>query len=52
MTQTKAYGTTSERPTSSYELIPGSMYFDTTLNKPIFRNKDNNGWVDANGTSV
>lgn len=52
MTQTKAHGTTSERPTSSYELIPGSMYFDTSLNKPIFRNKNNNGWVDASGASV
>lgn len=52
MTQTKAYGTTSERPTSTYELIPGSIYFDITLNKPIFRNSTNDGWVDSSGSSV
>ena len=44
------YGTTSERPTTNLQC--GMMFFDTTLNKPIWRNKDNNGWVDAMGTSV
>ena len=44
------FGTTSERPTTNLEC--GMMYFDRTLNKPIWRNKDNNGWVDAMGTSV
>ena len=44
------YGTTSERPTTNLQC--GMMFFDRTLNKPIWRNKDNNGWVDAMGTSV
>lgn len=44
------HGLTSERPTKN--LRCGMMFFDTTLNKPIWRNKDNNGWVDATGTSV
>lgn len=42
-------GTTSKRPTIC---VVGQMYFDTTLNKPIWRNKDNNGWVDATGATV
>lgn len=44
------YGPTSERPTTNLQC--GMIFFDTTLNKPIWRNKDNNGWVDATGTSV
>lgn len=44
------YGLTSERPTTNLQC--GMMFFDRTLNKPIWRNKDNNGWVDATGTSV
>ena len=44
------YGVTSERPTTNLQC--GMMFFDRTLNKPIWRNKDNNGWVDAMGTSV
>lgn len=44
------YGTTSERPTTNLQC--GLMFFDRTLNKPIWRNKDNNGWVDATGTTV
>ena len=44
------FGTTSERPTTNLQC--GMMFFDRTLNKPIWRNKDNNGWVDAMGTSV
>lgn len=43
-------GLTSERPTTNLQC--GMMFFDRTLNKPIWRNKDNNGWVDAMGTSV
>lgn len=43
-------GLTSERPTTNLQC--GMMFFDKTLNKPIWRNKDNNGWVDAMGTSV
>lgn len=43
-------GLTSERPTTNLQC--GMMFFDKTLNKPIWRNKNNNGWVDAVGTSV
>ncbi|HBW3685703.1 DUF2793 domain-containing protein, partial [Klebsiella pneumoniae] len=32
--------------------FPGMEYFDTTLNKPIWRNAANNGWVDAAGNVV
>lgn len=46
-------GKTANRPTSrldnSWQTI-GLMYFDTTLNKPIWWNGTN--WVDANGTTV
>lgn len=41
-------GTTSARPTNN--LYIGLMYFDTTLNKPIWYNGTT--WVDANGTTV
>lgn len=47
--QTTQNGTTANRPTFT---VAGQMYFDIDLNKPIWRNKDNNGWVDATGTSV
>jgi hypothetical protein len=40
------HGTSSERPNAPI----GMMYFDETLNKPIW--KGNNGWVDATGTAV
>nr|CAK6605222.1 tail spike protein [Klebsiella phage vB_Kpn_K54lambda2] len=43
-------GDTASRPSSA--AVPGMQYFDTTLNKPIWRNAANNGWVDAIGTSV
>lgn len=33
-------------------LKTGMMVFDTTLNKPVWRNATNTGWVDANGASV
>lgn len=42
-------GATAERPTS-YALIAGFEYFDTTLGKPIYYN--GSGWVDATGASV
>ncbi|MDD1370548.1 hypothetical protein PTB13_23010 [Bacillus sp. MHSD17] len=42
-------GTTSQRPTIAKV---GQRYFDTDLNKPIYRNKNNNGWVDSNGVGV
>lgn len=38
------------RPTTGTYI--GQPFFDTTLNKPIWRNKDNNGWVDATGAAV
>lgn len=41
-------GNTSNRPTQP-EI--GTMYFDTTLNKPIWFNQHNQ-WVDATGTVV
>lgn len=31
---------------SSERLKAGVMIFDNTLNKPVWRNKDNNGWID------
>lgn len=46
-------GTTAQRPTE--RLYAGRHYFDTSLGakgKPIWRNKDNDGWVDASGSSV
>lgn len=42
-------GTTIQRPTVTRV---GQQYFDTDLNKPIWRNKSNNGWVDAMGVGV
>lgn len=41
-------GTTEERPTTN--LYIGLQYFDSTLNKPVW--KSNDGWVDAMGTTV
>lgn len=43
-------GTSANRPFST--AFPGMEYFDTTLNKPIWRNAANNGWVDAAGNVV
>ncbi|WP_368286133.1 hypothetical protein AB3M40_14580 [Klebsiella variicola] len=40
----------ANRPFST--AFPGMEYFDTTLNKPIWRNAANNGWVDAAGNVV
>ena len=42
-------GTSEERPTEG--LVVGQMYFDTTLNKPIWH-KGGYVWVDATGTTV
>lgn len=41
-------GTTAQRPTGSNR--NGMMFFDTTINKPIWRTTT--GWVDATGTVV
>lgn len=43
-------GAGAERPTKG--LYPGYQFFDTQHNKPIWRNRDNNGWVDAMGESI
>lgn len=40
------HGTSAERPNGPI----GMMYFDESLNKPIWRGK--NGWIDATGASV
>lgn len=42
--------TTANRPNTYAS--SGMIVFDTTLNKPIWRNATNTGWVDATGTSV
>lgn len=47
---TATYGTTAQRPTVI--ILPGTRFFDTTLNKPIWRNGANTGWVDATGATV
>lgn len=41
------YGSTSNRPTDAES---GSMWFDSTLGKPIWKNGSN--WVDASGARV
>ncbi|AMO26044.1 hypothetical protein Blue_222 [Bacillus phage Deep Blue] len=43
-------GTTAQRPASG--TVVGQYFFDTDLNKPLYRNKTNNGWVDGAGTVV
>ena len=45
--QSGVYKETSARPSATFY---GMMVFDTTLNKPIWKNND--GWVDANGNRV
>ena len=42
-------GATADRPTVG--LVPGQMYFDTTLGKPIWF-KTGSTWVDSTGTNV
>ncbi|UGO47621.1 tailspike protein 3 [Bacillus phage vB_BanH_McCartney] len=42
-------GTTAQRPTTT---TVGQYFFDTTLNKPLYRNAANNGWVDGTGAPV
>lgn len=44
--------TTDERNTLATHIDAGVCIFDKTLNKPVWRNTANNGWVDATGTSV
>lgn len=40
--------TTANRPNTF--ALPGMMIFDSTLNKPLWRNAANTGWVDATGS--
>lgn len=42
--------TTAARPTTGN--YAGRRGFDTTLNKPIWRNAANDGWIDSAGASV
>lgn len=46
---TPPVGSTDNRPT---QVTPGTLYFDSTLNKPIWRNSANTNWIDANGNIV
>lgn len=43
-------GTTANRPTTNN--FKGRQYFDETLNKPIWRNATDTGWVDSTGATV
>lgn len=43
-------GPTGDRPTTG--IYPGLRYYDTTLDKPIWRNAANTAWRDAGGTPV
>lgn len=42
-------GATTERPSNPSACMP---FFDTTLNKPIWRNATNTGWIDSSGNAV
>lgn len=46
----EGYGPTATRPATN--TMVGQEFFDTTLNKPVWRNKTNTGWVDATGATV
>jgi hypothetical protein len=41
---------TSNRPTRG--TVPGQQCFDLSLNRPVWRNASNTGWVDALGKVV
>jgi hypothetical protein len=45
-------GATGARPALGSNTGPGLSFFDTTLNKPIWVNTANTGWVDATGAAV
>lgn len=46
-------GTTTERNAiPNTRLDSGTMFFDTTLNKPIWRNASNTAWIDATSATV
>ena len=48
--QVRAMTTTQRNSGSNYS--SGEQIFDTTLNKPVWRNASNNGFVDSTGSSV
>ncbi len=43
-------GSTANRPTIG--VAPGLMFFDVTLNRPIWRNAANSGWADHTGAAI
>lgn len=48
----KYYGDTAERPTVAKYSAPFQMFFDVTLEKPVWRNMENDAWIDAEGNKV
>jgi hypothetical protein len=44
--------TATRNALTSSQVDSGTPYFDTTLNKPIWRNSSNSGWIDATGVTV
>ena len=45
-----AAGTTGERPTTG--TYPGMSWFDTTLDRPVWRDAQNSGWIFGDGSSA
>jgi hypothetical protein len=41
-------GTTATRPTATYS---GQPYYDMSIDRPIWRNAANTGWIDAAGAA-
>lgn len=48
----KEIGESSGRPTKSTYAYPLQTYYDTTLNKPIYRNNLNNKWINFDGSDA
>ena len=46
---TEQSGPTSARPASA---LPGFRWFDETLDRPVYRNAGNTGWVFSDGTAA
>lgn len=45
-------GETADRPKVGQYSVPTQVYYDITLGKPIWRNHENNAWIDATGATV